>query len=132
PLIWQRDRLQTLTVQADVVEPVQPETVADQLGPKIADFRKTLPTGYRVEIGGSAEESLKSQLSVIAVVPLMLLAMLTVLMFQLQSFQLLFLALSAAPLGVIGVVAALIGSGRPLGFIALLGVVALIGRIRRN
>ena len=132
PLIWRRDRQPTLTIQADIVQGTQPETVAAQLDSKISDFRKKLPPGYRLEIGGPVEESVKSQLSVAAVVPLMLIAMLTVLMFQLQSFQLLFLALSAAPLGLIGVVVALLGSGRPLGFIAILGVVALIGMIVRN
>ena len=132
PLIWRRDRQPTLTIQADVVHGQQPEMIAEQLEPKISNFRKQLPPGYRVDIGGPVEESVKSQLSVAAVVPLMLLSMLTVLMFQLQSFQLLFLALSAAPLGIIGVVAALLISGRSLGFIALLGVVALIGMIVRN
>ena len=102
------------------------------LAPQIEQFRQKLPPDYRVDLGGSVEESTKSQMSVAAVVPLMLLVMLTILMFQLQSFQLLFLALSAAPLGLIGVVAALLVSGRPLGFIALLGVVALIGMIVRN
>jgi multidrug efflux pump subunit AcrB len=132
PLIWRRDRLPTLTVQADVAQNIQPETAVQVLQPKIAAFSAKLPAGYRVALGGSAEESLKSQLSVLAVVPLMLLLMLTILMFQLQSFQLLFLVLSAAPLGLVGVVAALLGSGKPLGFIALLGVVALIGMIVRN
>ena len=132
PLIWRRDRLPTLTVQADVAQNIQPETAVHALQPKIAAFSAKLPAGYRVALGGSAEESFKSQLSVLAVVPLMLLLMLTILMFQLQSFQLLFLVLSAAPLGLIGVVAALLGSGKPLGFIALLGVVALIGMIVRN
>ena len=132
PLIWRRDRQPTLTVQADVAPGVQPETAAKSLEPALAAFRAKLPAGYQLTVGGSAEESLKSQLSVLAVVPLMLLLMLTILMFQLHSFQLLFLVLSAAPLGLIGVVAALLGSGRPLGFIALLGVVALIGMIVRN
>jgi len=132
PLIWRRDRLPTLTIQADVAQNIQPETAVQALQPKIAAFSAKLPAGYRIALGGSAEESSKSQLSVLAVVPLMLLLMLTILMFQLQSFQLLFLVLSAAPLGLIGVVAALLGSGKPLGFIALLGVVALIGMIVRN
>ncbi|HKS60159.1 MAG TPA: efflux RND transporter permease subunit, partial [Xanthobacteraceae bacterium] len=132
PLIWRRDRVPTLTVQADVAHNIQPETAVQVLQPKIAAFSAKLPAGYRVALGGSAEESHKSQLSVLAVVPLMLLLMLTILMFQLQSFQLLFLVLSAAPLGLIGVVAALLGSGKPLGFIALLGVVALVGMIVRN
>ena len=132
PLIWRRDRVPTLTVQADVAHGVQPETVVAALEPQIAQFRQNLPSGYRVNLGGSVEESIKSQMSVAAVAPLMVLVMLTILMFQFGSFQLLFLALSAAPLGLIGVVAALLASGRPLGFIALLGVVALIGMIVRN
>ena len=78
------------------------------------------------------EESQKSQASVIAVVPVMLLIMLTVLMVQLQSFQRLFLVLSVAPLGLIGVVAALLLSGRPLGFVAILGILALLGMITKN
>jgi len=132
PLIWRRDRLPTLTVQADVVAGTQAETAVHALKGEVAAFSAKLPTGYRIAVGGTAEESQKAQLSVFAVVPLMLLLMLTILMFQLQSFQLLFLVLSVAPLGLIGVVAALLGSGRPLGFIALLGVVALIGMIVRN
>jgi multidrug efflux pump subunit AcrB len=78
------------------------------------------------------EESAKSQASVIAVVPLMLFIMVTVLMFQLQSFQRLFVVLSVAPLGLIGVVAALLTSNRPLGFVAILGILALIGMITKN
>jgi multidrug efflux pump subunit AcrB len=78
------------------------------------------------------EESQKSQASVIAVVPVMLFIMLTVLMVQLRSFQRLFLVLSVAPLGLIGVVAALLLSGRPLGFVAILGILALVGIITKN
>jgi multidrug efflux pump subunit AcrB len=78
------------------------------------------------------EESNKAQGSVIAVVPVMLLLMLTILMVQLQGFNRLLLVLSVAPLGVVGVVAALLVSGKPLGFVAILGVLALIGMIARN
>ena len=78
------------------------------------------------------EESEKSQASVIAVVPVMLLIMLTVLMIELQSFQRLALVLTVGPLGLIGVVAALLVSGRPLGFVAILGILALLGMITKN
>ena len=78
------------------------------------------------------EESQKSQASVLAVVPVMLFVMFTVLMVQLQSFPRLFMVLSVAPLGLIGVVAALLLSGRPLGFVAILGVLALLGMISKN
>ena len=93
---------------------------------------KSLPSSYSIAVGGTVEESKKSQASVMAVVPLMLLIMITVLMFQLQSFSRLFLALSVAPLGLIGVVGALLLSGRPLGFVAILGILALLGMITKN
>ena len=109
-----------------------PETVVARSSRKIDELDKALPPGYRIAVGGTVEESAKSQASVIAVVPVMLLIMLTVLMFQLQSFQRLFIVLSVAPLGLIGVVAALLLSGRPLGFVAILGILALIGMITKN
>ncbi|WP_374115058.1 efflux RND transporter permease subunit [Ancylobacter mangrovi] len=132
PLVWRRDRLPTLTVQSDIVEGVLPETVVAQLGPRIAELAETLPAGYRIETGGTVEESASSLASVQAVVPLMLLIMLTVLMFQLRRFSLTFIVLSVAPLGLIGVVLALLVSNRPLGFVAILGVLALIGMIIKN
>ncbi|MEP9379933.1 efflux RND transporter permease subunit [Aquabacter sp. CN5-332] len=132
PVIWRRDRVPTLTVQADVIPGKLPESVVSALAPKIAQINKTLPRGYRIETGGTVEESVKSQASVVAVVPVMLLIMFTVLMLQLQSFQRLILVLSVAPLGLIGVAAALLLSGKPLGFVAILGVLALIGMITKN
>ena len=132
PLVWRRDRVPTLTVQADVVPGALPETVIDALAPKVATLASSLPGSYQIVVGGTVEESKKSLASVLAVVPVMLLLMLTVLMAQLQSFQRLFLVLSVAPLGLIGVVAALLLSGKPLGFVAILGVLALIGMITKN
>ena len=132
PLVWRRDRIPTLTVQADVPAGVLPATVVDALAPVVDKVRNTLPQGYRIATGGTVEESAKSQASVLAVVPLMLLIMFTVLMFQLKSFQRLVIVLSVAPLGLIGVVSALLVSGKPLGFVALLGILALIGIITKN
>lgn len=132
PLVWRRDRLPTLTVQSDIADGYLPETVVQQLGPKIEELSKTLPFGYRIEVGGTVEESASSLASVMAVVPVMVLLMLTVLMFQLKRFSLTFLVISVAPLGLIGVVMALLLSNRPLGFVAILGVLALIGMIIKN
>jgi multidrug efflux pump subunit AcrB len=132
PLIWRRDRIPTLTVQADVVTGTLPESVISSFSPAVAALVKTLPPSYNVVVGGTVEESQKSQASVIAVVPMMLLIMFTVLMVQLQSFQRLFLVLSVAPLGLVGVVGALLLSGRPLGFVAILGILALLGMITKN
>ncbi|HEY2184135.1 MAG TPA: efflux RND transporter permease subunit [Xanthobacteraceae bacterium] len=132
PTIWRRSRLPTITLKADVADAVQPKTVVDQLAPQVAKFSQKLPPGYSVAIGGSVEESAKSQAPIAAVVPLMLFMMATILMIQLQSFHRLFLVFAVAPLAVIGVVAALLPSGAPLGFVAILGVLALIGILIRN
>ena len=132
PLVWRRDRRPTVTVQADLAHGMQAATVVQALTPKIAALNATLPQGYRVDVGGTVEESNKAQGSVIAVLPLMLLLILTVLMIQLKRFSLLFLVLSVAPLGLIGVVAALLLADKPLGFVAILGVLALTGMIARN
>ncbi|MTV16226.1 MULTISPECIES: efflux RND transporter permease subunit [Bradyrhizobium] len=132
PTIWRRARIPTITLKAGIVTNVQPKTIMDQLAPRVAEFSKALPAGYSVAIGGSVEESAKSQSPIVAVVPLMLFVMATVLMIQLQSFHRLFLVFAVAPLAVIGVVMALLPSGAPLGFVAILGVLALIGILVRN
>ena len=132
PGVWRRDRVPTLTVQADVRPGALPESVVDSLSPAVESLIKTLPKPYSIAVGGTVEESKKSQASVIAVVPVMLFIMVTVLMFELQSFQRLFLVLSVAPLGLVGVVAALLVSQRPLGFVAILGILALLGMITKN
>ena len=132
PTIWRRSRLPTITVKAGMVGNALPDTVVAELKPSIDAFAAKLPAGYSVVTGGSVEESAKSQGPIIAVVPLMLFIMATVLMIQLQSFQRLFLVVAVAPLGLIGVVAALVPTGQPLGFVALLGVLALIGILIRN
>ena len=132
PTIWRRARVPTITLKASPLDNVQPKTVVDQLAPQVAEFAKGLPAGYSVAVGGAVEESAKSQAPIEAVVPLMLFVMATILMVQLQSFQRLFLVFAVAPLALIGVVLALLPSGAPLGFVAILGVLALIGILIRN
>lgn len=132
PAVWRRGRLPTITVKAAIGTAAQPATVVEQLAPGIAEITRSLPAGYRIKTGGSVEESAKGQAPIIAIVPVMLFAMATILMIQLQSFQRLFLVVVVAPLGLIGVVGALLPSGAPLGFVAILGVLALIGILIRN
>ncbi|HEY0920626.1 efflux RND transporter permease subunit [Devosia sp.] len=132
PTIWRRARMPTITMNGAVLDAMQPATVVAQLREPIAEFSAGLPTGYKIVAGGTAEESAKAQAPIIAVVPLMLFVMATVLMIQLQSFHRLFLVFAVAPLALIGVVAALLPSGAPLGFVAILGVLALIGILIRN
>ena len=132
PLIWRRQRLPTVTVQADTAPGVEAATVVRSLATEVASFKAKLPAGYDVAAGGTVEDSAKAEASVFAVFPLMLLLMMTILMVQLQSFQRLFLVLATAPLALIGVAAALLISGAPMGFVAMLGMVSLIGMVIRN
>jgi multidrug efflux pump subunit AcrB len=132
PLIWRRDRLPTLTVRADVTPGVLPETVVSRLAPGIEELNVGLAPGYRVTVGGTVEESARSQASVFAVVPVMLLLMLTFLMIQLHSFIRMALVIAVLPLCMIGVVGGLLLVGKPLGFVAILGILALLGMIARN
>jgi multidrug efflux pump subunit AcrB len=132
PKIWRRSRLPTVTVQAAMRGPVQPATAVTELAPKIAALKAQLPIGYSIVAGGAVEESGKAQGPIAAVAPIMLFIMATILMIQLQSFQRLFLVFAVAPLALIGVVAALLPSRAPLGFVAILGVLALIGILIRN
>ena len=132
PLIWRRQRLPTVTIQADTAPGVEAATVVRSLSTEVANFRAKMPAGYDVVAGGTVEDSAKAEASVFAVFPLMLLLMLTILMVQLQSFQRLFLVLATAPLALIGVAPALLISGAPMGFVAMLGIFSLTGMVIRN
>ncbi|KVA56862.1 multidrug transporter AcrB [Burkholderia cepacia] len=131
-VIWERDRQATVTVQADVRGEAPSIGVTRAIDGTLATLRATLPTGYRIEIGGAAEESMKGQTSINAQMPLMIIAVLTLLMIQLKRFSRTFIVVLTAPLGLIGVVAALLLFGKPFGFVALLGVIAMFGIIMRN
>ncbi|WP_321338447.1 efflux RND transporter permease subunit [Breoghania sp.] len=132
PILYTRSRTPTVTISAAIVGHLQPATMVKSLQPKIDAFAAALPEGYSVEIGGAVESSAESQGPILKVVPVMILVMLALIMFQMHSFGSLFIVLSAAPLGLVGVVAALVPSGAPLGFVAILGVLALIGILIRN
>lgn len=132
PMIWRRHRMPTITVQADTAPGLEAATVVKALFSDLTAFKSKLPAGYEVVVGGTVEDSAKAKASIFAVFPLMILIMVTILMVQLQSFQRLFLVLATAPLAVIGVAAALLISRAPMGFVAILGVVSLIGMVIRN
>jgi multidrug efflux pump len=131
-LIWRRDLLPTITVKTDLQGAIQAHEVTSQITPLLQPIRDQLPPGYRIETGGSVEESGKGEASIAAVMPVVVLAVFTLLMIQLQSFQRTILVILTAPLGLIGVVAALIAFNAPFGFVANLGVIALFGMIMRN
>ena len=131
-LIWRRDRMPTITVRADVVGSLQPQAASAQIDQQLADLRAKLPPGFRIEVGGSTEESAKGENSIKAAVPLMIVGVITLLMIQLQSISRTIMVLLTAPLGLIGVTLALLLFQVPYGFVANLGVIALMGMILRN
>jgi multidrug efflux pump len=132
PIIWRKDREVVVTALADVVDGVQPPDVSLSLWPKLASIRESLPPGYRIELGGAIEESEKGNSSIFVLFPVMILAMLTLLMIQMQSFSRLAMVFFTAPLGIVGASLALNLAGRPFGFVALLGLIALAGMDMRN
>ncbi|MDA0189839.1 MAG: efflux RND transporter permease subunit [Proteobacteria bacterium] len=131
-LIWRRNRLPTITVRADIRDNTQAPVVSAQIDPRLDAVRAALPPGFRIELGGATEESAKGEASIKAVMPLMLVAVVTLLMIQLQSLGRTLLVLLTAPLGLIGVAIALLVFNVPFGFVANLGVIALSGMIMRN
>jgi len=132
PVLWRRNRDLTITVRSDVVDGVQGPYATQQIWPALQTIVADLPPGYRIELGGAIEESDKSNRALFAVFPAMFVVMLLILMVQLQSFSRLFMVFLTAPLGLIGVVPALLVFNAPFGFVALLGVIALGGMIMRN
>jgi multidrug efflux pump len=131
-LIWRRDRLPTITVRANLYGKAQPATLVAHLEPEIARIQAAAPAGYRIVTGGSVEESAKGSKSVMAGIPLFILAVITILMIQLQSISRVIMVLLTAPLGIIGIALFLLVFRQPFGFMALLGTIALFGMIMRN
>ncbi len=131
-VVWRRNRLPTITVRSDVRGDAQGPDVANRIDPKLAPIRATLPLGYRIELGGAIEDSARGQKSIAAGVPLLVVTVLTLLMIQLRSLARTLMVVLTAPLGLVGVVAALLAFGKPFGFVAMLGTIALSGIIMRN
>jgi multidrug efflux pump subunit AcrB len=131
-VMWREGRDYAVTVQGDVVEGVQGPTVTAQVWPALQTLAAQMPTGYAIQVAGAVEESSKGQGSIAAGVPAMLFIIFTLLMLQLQSFSRAMLVFLTGPLGIAGVAGALLLLNRPFGFVALLGVIALMGMIMRN
>ena len=130
--INRRNRLPTVTVRADIRDNVQAPVVSAQINPQLDAVREKLPPGFRIELGGATEEAAKGEDSIKAVMPMMLIGVVTLLMIQLQNIGRTVLVLLTAPLGLIGVAIALLVFNVPFGFVANLGVIALSGMIMRN
>ncbi|HKX41235.1 MAG TPA: efflux RND transporter permease subunit [Burkholderiaceae bacterium] len=131
-VLWRENRDYAATVQGDIIEGLQGATVTAQLDPQFKAIRERMPPGYRIDVAGAVEESSKGQGSIAVGAPLMLFIMFTLLMLQLHSFSRSVLVFLTGPLGLAGVAMALLALNRPFGFVALLGVIALIGMIMRN
>jgi multidrug efflux pump len=132
PVLWRRNRDMAITVRADVKDGEQGVSVTQEIRPMLKEIEAQLPFGYRIDVGGAVEESDIANRALMAVFPVMLVTILTILMLQLQSFSRMFMVFLTAPLGLIGVVAALLIFQAPLGFVAILGITALCGMIMRN
>ncbi len=131
-VLWREGRDYAATVQGDIVDGLQGATVSAQLDPLFKPIREKMLPGYRIEVAGAVEESSKGQGSIAAGAPLMLFIMFTLLMLQLHSFSRSVLVFLTGPMGIAGVAGALLLLDRPFGFVALLGVIALMGMIMRN
>ena len=131
-VIWERNRQPSITVEADTRNGAQGLDVTRTIDQKLNALRARLPVGYRIEVGGSVEESQKAQVAINAQMPIMVLAVLVLLMIQLQSVGRTVMVVLTAPLGLIGVIGALLVFRQPFGFVALLGTIAMFGIIMRN
>ncbi|MFM8400915.1 MAG: efflux RND transporter permease subunit, partial [Pirellula sp.] len=132
PIVWQRNQEQILSVRCDIIDGVQAPDVSKQIDRELANLRAQLPTGYRIDLGGSIEESNKANGALFGMFPIMIMVMLTLLMAQVQNFRKMLLIFGIAPLGIIGAVASLHAFHAAFGFVALLGVIALAGMDMRN
>jgi multidrug efflux pump len=135
-VMWRENRSYAITVQSDISEGLQGATVTNELLPRLreleAQWQQKGLAGYAIEVAGAVEESSRGSASIAAGVPVMLFFTFTLLMLQLHSFSRALLVFLTGPLGIAGVAGALLLLGRPFGFVALLGVIALMGMIQRN
>ena len=131
-IIWHRNMMPTISIHANVGPGVLGNAKTKEIYNKLAEYRQDLPTGYIIDLDGSAEKSVTAVQKLLVPMPIMLFAIMTILMFQLKRIALMFMALFTAPLGLIGVVLALNITRTPLGFMAILGIIALSGMIIRN
>jgi len=131
-VMWRENRNYAITVNADIKGNIQAPTVTAQIDPLLEPIRNAMPVGYNITVAGAQEESSKGQASIAAGVPVMLFITFTLLMLQLKSFSRSLLVFLTGPFGIIGAAGALLMFNRPFGFVALLGVIALMGMIQRN
>ncbi|WAJ28863.1 efflux RND transporter permease subunit [Antarcticirhabdus aurantiaca] len=132
PILKRRDRTPTITVRSDIAEDAQPPEVSTAVLAALQPLIAELPAGYRIEMGGNIDESLKANAALAKVFPIMIVLTLIVIMFQVRSFSATFMTVLTAPLGLVGAVPILLAFDQPFGFNAILGMIGLAGILMRN
>jgi multidrug efflux pump subunit AcrB len=132
PILKRRDRTPIITIRSDINEANQPPEVSQQVMKALQPLIASLPVGYRIEMAGNIEESLKANAALVKIFPAMIAATLIVIMLQVRSFSTMAMVMLTAPLGLVGVVPALLAFNQPFGFNAILGLIGLAGILMRN
>jgi multidrug efflux pump subunit AcrB len=132
PVLKRRDRIPVITIRSDINEATQPPEVSKRILKALEPLIASLPAGYRIEMGGSIEEAAKANAALARIFPVMIAATLIVIMLQVRSFSTMAMVLLTAPLGLVGVVPALLIFNQPFGFNAILGLIGLAGILMRN
>ncbi|APO70836.1 acriflavin resistance protein (plasmid) [Rhizobium gallicum] len=132
PIMKRRDRTPVITIRSDINEATQPPEVSQEVMKALQPLIAALPVGYRIEMGGNIEESLKANVALVQIFPVMIAAMLIVIILQVRSLSTMTMVMLTAPLGLAGVVPALLLFNQPFGFNAILGLIGLAGILMRN
>jgi multidrug efflux pump subunit AcrB len=132
PILRRRDRTPTITVRGDIAEGLQPPDVSTAVWKELQPVIAKLPSGYRIEEGGSIEESGKANRALAPLFPIMIVLTLITIILQVRSISAMTMVFATAPLGLIGVMPTLLLFQQPFGINALVGLVALSGILMRN
>ncbi|RZS76670.1 multidrug efflux pump subunit AcrB [Phyllobacterium myrsinacearum] len=132
PILKRRDRMSIITIRSDINEATQPPEVSQQVMTALQPLIASLPVGYRIEMGGNIEESLKANVALVKIFPVMIAAMLIIIILQVRSLSTMTMVILTAPLGLAGVVPMLIVFNQPFGFNAIIGLIGLAGILMRN
>jgi multidrug efflux pump subunit AcrB len=132
PILRRRDRTPTITVRGDIAEGLQPPDVSSAVLKDLQPVIAKLPAGYRIEQGGSIEESGKANRALVPLFPIMIALTLITIIFQVRSIAAMMMVFATAPLGLIGVIPTLLIFQQPFGINALVGLIALSGILMRN
>lgn len=131
--IWRRDLHPTITIRGEAGGDKTADSVVNELYDRtLKDFREHLPDGYTLEKGGTIENSEKSVQYLAAPVPIMIFLILMILMFELDKIPLMVIAGITGPLGLIGAILSLFLTRQPMGFVSIVGMLALSGMVVRN